>query len=100
MTNAFQPFKQSGFEFVQHGHFEAVFLTIGKAGGVSGLPEEYRKRMNHKSSNSRIPRTPAGPARGQQCWLPVYITTQTEEWAIAPTLTGASDSIAGSPILH
>ena len=36
MTNAFQPFKQSGFEFVQHGHLEAVFLTIGKAGGVSG----------------------------------------------------------------
>jgi len=37
MTNAFQPFKQSGFEFVQHRHFEAVFLTIGKAGDVSGL---------------------------------------------------------------
>ena len=34
MTNDFQPFKQSGFEFVQHSHFAALFLTIENAGRV------------------------------------------------------------------
>lgn len=41
MTNDFQAFKQSGFEFVQHRHFERLFLTIGKQPELPTLPRRH-----------------------------------------------------------
>ena len=52
MTNDFQPFKQSGFEFVQHNHFAALFLTIENTGRCACRAGEHRSDLNSQSSSS------------------------------------------------
>jgi hypothetical protein len=70
MTNDFQPFKQSSFEFVQHGHFAALFLTIEKAGRLRGRPGE-RRSLQILSLQAATATHPCWPAQVLERCLPV-----------------------------
>ena len=60
MTNDFQPFKQSGFEFVQDRHFAALFLTIENAGRVGDGRGERRLHRNSSVFEQPLQRILAG----------------------------------------